>query len=61
MKAAIGGFTLGVLQSMVSGYVSSYLQDPITFVFLVVVLLGGTMLRAPRVRRVRLAKTTLPA
>jgi branched-chain amino acid transport system permease protein len=61
VKAAIGGFTLGVLQSMVSGYVSSYLQDPITFVFLVVVLLGGTMLRAPRARRVRVAKTTLPA
>jgi branched-chain amino acid transport system permease protein len=54
-RAAIGGFILGILQALVSGYMASYLQDPLTFVFLVVVLLLPAVARGLRRRRPRRA------
>ncbi len=39
VRAAIGGFALGLLQDWVSGYSQSYWQEPITFLFLVALLL----------------------
>jgi len=53
IRAAIGGFALGILQALVSGYAASYLQDPLTFVFLVLVLLAPATLRVLRRRRAR--------
>jgi branched-chain amino acid transport system permease protein len=50
-RAAVGGFLLGVLQALVSGYAASYLQDPLTFVFLIVVLLAPATRRAIANRR----------
>ncbi len=47
-RAAIGGIALGILQALVSGYTVSYLADPLTFVFLVVVLLAPAAVRALR-------------
>jgi len=54
-RAAIGGFVLGILQALVSGYAASYLQDPLTFVFLIVVLLAPALARRVARRRPRRA------
>ncbi|GAC1580576.1 MAG: branched-chain amino acid ABC transporter permease [Candidatus Elarobacter sp.] len=39
MRAAFGGFALGLLREYVSGYSASYWQEPVTFVFLIALLL----------------------
>ena len=57
LRAAIGGFVLGILQALVSGYAASYLQDPLTFVFLIVVLLAPVAMRRLTRRRPRSAAT----
>jgi branched-chain amino acid transport system permease protein len=57
-RAALGGFALGVLQALVSGYASSYLQDPLTFTFLVVVLLAPPAWRTLARRRRRESRRT---
>jgi branched-chain amino acid transport system permease protein len=58
VRAAMGGFALGVLQEWVSGYSDSYWQEPMTFAFLVVLLLIVPKLAK---RRERLRASAMPA
>ena len=51
VRAAMGGFALGLLREWVSGYSASYWQEPMTFLFLVVLLLVAPKLAKWHTRR----------
>ncbi|MDB5042801.1 MAG: high-affinity branched-chain amino acid transport system permease [Candidatus Eremiobacteraeota bacterium] len=59
VRAAIGGFALGLLREYVSGYGASYWQEPMTFLFLIALLLVAPNLAKRHARR-RLAEA-IPA